>query len=138
MTDYATGSCRCGHIKFKVGLPALWVAHCHCTLCQKSSGAAFVTWAGFKKDDYTIDDPRHFMKSFKSEKGERRFCSNCGTPFGFQYIPGGPVENLEWLNEVHFTVVNFNPVLEQKPTSNAHYKTRQQWIGEVATLPSHE
>ena len=32
------------------------MAHCHCTLCQKNAGAAFVTWAGFAEADAVIED----------------------------------------------------------------------------------
>lgn len=39
----ARGQCLCGVIKFTARFPSKWVAHCHCTRCQRAHGAAFVT-----------------------------------------------------------------------------------------------
>lgn len=39
------GACLCGAVRFEVGGPLDRVAHCHCTICQRAHGAAFVTWA---------------------------------------------------------------------------------------------
>lgn len=55
----AIGRCLCGDIQFSAQLPSKWVAHCHCTMCQRSSGAAFVTWVGLDADHCTVDDPDH-------------------------------------------------------------------------------
>src|SRR5690606_34943450 len=43
----ASASCFCGAIRIDAELPSKWVAHCHCTMCRRAHGAAFVTWAGF-------------------------------------------------------------------------------------------
>jgi hypothetical protein len=44
MSDTAVGACLCGAVQFELQLPATWVAHCHCTMCRRAHGAAFVTW----------------------------------------------------------------------------------------------
>ena len=40
----ASGRCLCGGLAFEAALPSKWVAHCHCSMCRRGSGAAFVTW----------------------------------------------------------------------------------------------
>lgn len=40
----ANGRCLCGALQFSVRFPTKWVAHCHCTMCRRAHGAAFVTW----------------------------------------------------------------------------------------------
>ena len=40
----AGGGCLCGAVRFTVTLPSLFCGHCHCTLCQRSHGAGYVTW----------------------------------------------------------------------------------------------
>ena len=37
------GSCLCKKIQFSIPEQILWSAHCHCSLCRKAQGAAFVT-----------------------------------------------------------------------------------------------
>jgi hypothetical protein len=38
------GSCFCGGVLYEADRVAL-MSHCHCTMCRKTSGAAFATWA---------------------------------------------------------------------------------------------
>ncbi len=39
------GGCLCGVVRYRIALPPLWVAHCHCSICRRAQGAGFVTWA---------------------------------------------------------------------------------------------
>lgn len=32
----ANGQCLCGAINFSASFPSKWVAHCHCTRCQRA------------------------------------------------------------------------------------------------------
>ena len=43
-------------IRFTVTWPSLWVAHCHCTLCRRAHGAAYVTWFGIAEERASIED----------------------------------------------------------------------------------
>jgi hypothetical protein len=50
------GGCLCGAVRFAVNAatePRL-VCACHCSLCRKSSGAAFLVWATVNTDDYVL------------------------------------------------------------------------------------
>ena len=38
------GGCLCGEVAFEVTPPAKFCIHCHCTMCRRANGAAFVTW----------------------------------------------------------------------------------------------
>lgn len=49
----ASGQCLCGEVHFQARLPSKWVAHCHCTQCQRSGGSAFVTWVGMDETGCT-------------------------------------------------------------------------------------
>jgi len=72
------GGCLCGHVRFSVvGEPCEPVGNCHCRLCQKSSGAAFVTWAIFPMDAVTWlkAQPKWFRATDFAERG---FCPECG------------------------------------------------------------
>jgi hypothetical protein len=39
------GGCLCGAVRFEISDALERVVHCHCTMCQRAHGAAFVTWA---------------------------------------------------------------------------------------------
>ena len=72
------GGCLCGHVRFEaVGEPSEPVGNCHCRLCQKASGAAFVTWAIFPMDAVTWleAEPKWFRSTDFAERG---FCPECG------------------------------------------------------------
>ncbi|MGK2913609.1 MAG: GFA family protein [Porticoccaceae bacterium] len=66
-------------IKFGLFLPTGNFANCHCSMCRRTSGAPFVTWLVVPRDrfNYTQGAPAH-LKS--SERGDRYFCAQCGTP----------------------------------------------------------
>ena len=40
MTSTQTGSCLCGAIRYTISVPVTELRACHCTHCQKASGAA--------------------------------------------------------------------------------------------------
>jgi len=59
-----TGGCSCGAVRYRVGMPPLWVAHCHCSMCRRAQGAAFVTWIspGQRLDWKNNGDPQRVQK----------------------------------------------------------------------------
>ena len=79
-----TGGCQCGAVRFaieRLGRPSM----CHCRMCQKafgSIGGALVTAIGLT---WTRGAPKIFQSSNKVQRG---FCADCGTPLTFAY-PGG-------------------------------------------------
>jgi hypothetical protein len=62
------GACLCGAVRFEVTGAVDRVAHCHCTICQRAHGAAFVTTGEA--------DLAHYRSS---EIGTRSFCRTCGS-----------------------------------------------------------
>jgi len=77
------GGCLCGAVRYRVSSAPLEVTHCHCSLCRRSSGAAFVTWAVFPAAAFafTAGEPR----ARRSSAGATRaFCGDCGTPLAFR------------------------------------------------------
>ncbi len=83
MTTTLTGSCLCGAIRFTVSAPVEALRACHCTHCQKSSGAgasvnAVVPGAAFA---ITTGAPKRYDDKADSGRTlERFFCGDCGSP----------------------------------------------------------
>ena len=48
------GSCRCGHVRFRVSRPPLFTAICHCTGCQKMTGGAYSTTMAVPADGFAV------------------------------------------------------------------------------------
>ncbi|MEP5938734.1 MAG: GFA family protein [Erythrobacter sp.] len=72
-----TGGCHCGAIRYELnGDP---VAHllCHCSDCQRTSGAPMVGWIMITDDCLTVTGEPAIYAS--SESGKRYFCIQCGT-----------------------------------------------------------
>ena len=74
------GGCLCGAVRFEVGGPIDRVVHCHCTMCQRAHGAAFVTWAALPSEHVRITAGDAELTHYRSsEIGTRSFCRRCGS-----------------------------------------------------------
>jgi hypothetical protein len=79
------GGCLCGRIRYRARGAPLNVCHCHCTMCQKAAGAAFVTWVYYPIQAVTFTKGKPVVYR-SSKKAERMFCGACGTALTFQYL----------------------------------------------------
>lgn len=78
------GGCHCKAIRFEASTKPFWVGACYCIDCRKISGAPYMVWTGYKTEDVKIlqGNPKRYSSS---EKVERSFCEDCGSPFLYQY-----------------------------------------------------
>lgn len=124
----ASGSCLCGAVAFSAALPSKWVAHCHCTRCQRAHGAAFVTWAGFEQQGVAIDDRDGALRWFAKEGGgERAFCTRCGSSLFFR--------SAQWPGELHIARALFKDPLDREPQMHGYYDTHVDWVVVDDDLP---
>lgn len=83
MTPPLTGSCLCGKIGYAVSQPITELRACHCTNCQKATGAggtvnAIIPSAAFKLLQGT---PKRYSANADSGRLLHRFfCGDCGSP----------------------------------------------------------
>lgn len=128
MTEPITfGGCLCGAIRYQGRGEPDHVAHCHCADCRQSSGAAFVTWASFRKDDFrfTKGAPREVEHDGKL----RGFCAACGTTLTFR--TGLDAE--EW----DVTVASFDHPESVTPAAHLWIDDRLPWIQLADGLPTY-
>ena len=119
--DQARGSCLCGDLRFTLGFPSKWVAHCHCSLCRRAHGAAFVTWVGMEATRCAIDDSHSRLQWYPSTPGaERGFCSRCGSTVFFQ--------SSNWPGELHIALANLHEPADRAPQSHAYWDTHVDWV----------
>lgn len=75
------GGCLCGTVTYEIAGSFAGAGHCHCSLCRKSHGAAFATWAFVKPDEFRWTSGIEFVEGYESSpEHERRFCRKCGSP----------------------------------------------------------
>jgi hypothetical protein len=78
-----TGGCLCGAIRYTISAPLTELRACHCTHCQKTSGAggsvnAPVPSSAFKLIQGT---PKRYVVTADSGRTlYRHFCGDCGSP----------------------------------------------------------
>jgi hypothetical protein len=115
-----SGRCLCGDLRFDARLPSLWVAHCHCSMCQRAHGAAFVTWIGLDAAGARIHDPHGRLRWYRSsDPAERGFCSQCGSSLFFR--------SARWPGELHATVANLDGPADRAPQAHVFWDTHVDW-----------
>jgi hypothetical protein len=75
-----TGSCFCGTNRFEITEPAVDTHHCHCSICRRLQGAAFVTLSIFPKTGFHWTKGGDMARFDSSQKVHRNRCKNCGSP----------------------------------------------------------
>lgn len=77
------GGCFCGAVRYRVNAAPSDVAHCHCGMCRRTSGAPFVSWLTVPRSAFTLSAgaPAELRSSGPAL---RRFCAACGTALTFQ------------------------------------------------------
>lgn len=132
--ETASGSCLCGAVAFTAPMPPRWVAHCHCTRCQRAHGAAFVTWVGVDADRVVTTDPQGLLHWFEPAAdaspdagGHRASCSHCGSPMFFR--------SPRWPGELHIVRALFTQPVAHEPDAHAYYDTHVAWVELGDDLP---
>lgn len=75
-----TGRCLCGAVSYQVIQNIGDVVHCHCIKCRKAHGSAFSSVAKIEDQNFILNDPSKYLKSYQSSPGKHRhFCLNCGS-----------------------------------------------------------
>ena len=80
-----TGGCLCGAMRYEASEPPINAGICHCRMCQKSTGSAFMVVAAFPRTAFrfTKGEPKLYRSSSIKDKG---FCANCGSLLFDQYL----------------------------------------------------
>lgn len=75
-----TGRCECGRIRYRVTGEVKEFTHCHCGQCRRSHGAAFASFAGVDREEFSYLSGESDLKTYASSSHQdRRFCGVCGS-----------------------------------------------------------
>ena len=74
------GSCLCGGIVWEIEGPLDAITHCHCSMCRKSHGVGYATYAGGAANTFGIVSGEERIGRYESSPGTHRcFCTRCGS-----------------------------------------------------------
>ena len=120
------GGCFCGTIRYAIDDGEYLVANCHCSMCRRTSAAAFVTWmvVPLRRFRYTQGEPTELASS---DNGRRYFCNRCGTPVAC-IITTRP-------NEVDVTTGSLDDPGNFRPTMDVHQDTMLPWLPAASADP---
>lgn len=123
------GSCLCGAVRYEVTGPFIESHHCHCSMCRKSHGAAFATFACAKLRELAITGEDNLTVYRSSPPVRRSFCRTCGASLLFAH-DGAP--GLVW--------VAAGSLDEGTASPDAHCfaTSRAPWWTITDDLPQHE
>jgi hypothetical protein len=73
-----TGGCLCGTVRYLARRDPIRVVNCHCGVCRRVSGAAFMTFVHFPMSRFawTGAEPTRYRSSKDAKRG---FCAVCGS-----------------------------------------------------------
>ena len=96
-----------------------WACYCHCDDCRRNCGAPVVAWLGVPMANFKwIGD---MPKTYESSPGvQRHFCSECGSPMGFEaaHYPGG----------MHLYAASLDTPEIFQPTFHVNYQGKLPWL----------
>ena len=125
----ATAHCLCGDVTVQASLPSKWVAHCHCSLCRRAHGAAFVTWAGIPEAQFRLTAGEQAMRWYRSTpEAERGFCMRCGTIMACSRCGSRLFFRAErWPGELHIALAHFITPVDRAPQLHASWQDHVAW-----------
>ncbi len=86
-----TGGCACGTVRFEVTAAFDTAGYCHCTRCQRRSGALWALSAATTGEHFEVTEGREAVRTWTPPDGlSKSFCGTCG---GHVYggDPDGPL-----------------------------------------------
>jgi hypothetical protein len=73
------GSCTCGAVRFEVTAPFETAGYCHCTRCQRRTGALWALNGMVDADGFQIVEGADVLHTYRPPDGwPKSFCSHCG------------------------------------------------------------
>jgi hypothetical protein len=122
------GGCLCGAVRYAIADAPRLVSHCHCSLCRRASGAAFVTWLTVLAERFAVT--RGELSRYRSsDHGWRSFCPTCGTQIlsGSQHYP----------RYVEVTAGSLAEPERITPERHVFWPDHLAWVGAADGLPRH-
>ena len=74
------GRCQCARVHYEVDGELVDFSHCHCSICRKLHGAAFVSWGGVRRSEFSYTSGESEIRKYAfSDNSDSIFCGHCGS-----------------------------------------------------------
>ena len=127
-TQSVTGSCLCGAVRFEITPPSTAFRYCHCSRCQKVTGAAHAANLFLPQGQFKWLAGEQLARRFDLPGAKRfavSFCTQCGTRVPHQ-ITG--TENML----IPAGVLDAKPDIA--PDCNIFWASKAPWLIETAQM----
>ena len=146
VSAFYEGGCTCRHVRYRMTTKPLFVHCCHCSWCQRETGAAFALNATIEADRVqlltgdvvVIDTPTH------SGKGQRiARCPNCKVAVWSNYSGAGDAirfvrvgtldEPARFAPDIHIFTSSKQPWVTlpaDTPAEAEYYRASERWPAE--------
>lgn len=112
------GGCLCGAVRYRLSAAPKTSVNCHCSMCRRHSGAAFLTYIAVDRSAFQIE--RGELVGYRSSKDAvRSHCGSCGSPLTFVF-DSDP-------ESVWVTVGTLDNPDEATPVENWFVQDKVQW-----------
>ncbi len=124
------GECLCGAVQYTIAAEFENMSHCHCSICRKSNGTNFGTYARAERQAVRSVRGEDATERYASSPGvERGFCRHCGSALFFAHI-GGP--------KISFPAGSLRDPIGRKPDHHIFVADKAPWYDITDGLPQHE
>jgi hypothetical protein len=105
-------------------------SHCHCTDCRKTHGAAFASYIGVRRANFSFVTGEQEMGGFTTHTGTRRHsCRHCGSTL-ICTLAAEP-------DEIYVATGTLDTPLLRKPESHIFIRSMVPWFDPNDGLPRH-
>lgn len=122
-----TGGCQCGAVRYELLQKPRNPHICHCRMCQKQFGNFFAALCSVPKKKFRVT--RGTMANFRSsEKVQRGFCKDCGTPLTYE-----PLDR----DSVAVSIGSLDNHSAMQPEVQYGIEGREPWFNQLHELPAY-
>ena len=122
------GGCLCGYVRYEARGEPYDITHCHCVDCRRSSGAPFVTWATFRRENFRFTEGQPGEVRWANRV--RGFCPRCGTQLTFLSKPDA--------DEIDVTVCSLDNPEAMTPEDHTWVEDKLSWVRLADGLPNYK
>jgi len=123
------GSCLCGAVQYAIDHDLTSMSHCHCSMCRKSQGTNFATFAGAPASKVSWHSGVHLIRHYRSAvHTERCFCEQCGSTVYVRHLDG---------DSLYFPVGNLTGDFGRRPDRHIFVDSKAPWYAITDDLAQH-
>ncbi|MCF9001737.1 GFA family protein [Pseudomonas syringae] len=129
MSEIHSGGCHCGGLRYQFDAPLRDIAHCHCSICRRTSGATVVTWISVPLASFTwlTGSPCAYDSA---PSCVRYFCCKCGAHLAL-FTRNSP-------DEIDVTIATLDQSELAAPSRHIWIENRLPWLRLDEHLPGVE